>query len=477
MVGERVPTGVEGLDGLIGGGFQRGSLILMAGNPGTGKTTFGAQFICKGASELNEVGVYVSFAEDKKTFFYNVQNHLGRDCEKCRHKGKCRFLDLVTVKEEGVSTVLESILAEVEKAEAKRLVIDSFSAMTQALEKPIEARIILHTLIGKIVRQIGCTTLLVCEIPVGESRIGLGMEEFVADGVILLSSDELDGRLFRDLEIRKLRGTALPERKALFTLSGGFKVFQPFKVKPVEKPERFKPLPDPPTKFSTGSQVLDRILDGGYPKGSMVLVEVDEHVSTLQYHLIVSPACWNFIAKGRSVMVLPSTGVDHKIVKKRVMEGGFTEEELNRLVRVCTRIPIGTAKEPYLVKIGGGKMEEDYQHYVKIESRLMKETGQPLIHVIGADTLLAYYGLEAEMKTLNLHATRTREKGNLCIVILKPGYTELSKLMGAMADVHLKITREHGVLILYGVKPRTGLHVVEMDASKGYPLPQLAPII
>lgn len=65
MKGDRVPTGIEGLDPSIEGGFPRGSLILLAGNPGTGKTVFGAQFLYRGASVYGEPGVYVSFAESR----------------------------------------------------------------------------------------------------------------------------------------------------------------------------------------------------------------------------------------------------------------------------------------------------------------------------------------------------------------------------------------------------------------------------
>ena len=53
--------------------------------------------------------------------------------------------------------------------------------------------------------------------------MGLGMEELVADGVILFKADELDCWLFRDREIRKMRGTPLSERKVMFTFKGGFK--------------------------------------------------------------------------------------------------------------------------------------------------------------------------------------------------------------------------------------------------------------
>ena len=48
VVDERVPTGIDGLDPLIEGGFPKGSLVLLAGNPGTGKTIFSMQFLYRG---------------------------------------------------------------------------------------------------------------------------------------------------------------------------------------------------------------------------------------------------------------------------------------------------------------------------------------------------------------------------------------------------------------------------------------------
>ena len=57
---ERVKTGISTLDEILLGGFPRGSIILVAGGPGTGKTIFAAQFIHSGATKYNEKGVYVS---------------------------------------------------------------------------------------------------------------------------------------------------------------------------------------------------------------------------------------------------------------------------------------------------------------------------------------------------------------------------------------------------------------------------------
>jgi len=59
-VGEKVSTGVDGFDPLLEGGFPRGSVILVAGSPGTGKTVLSARFIVRGA-DVGEPGIYVSF--------------------------------------------------------------------------------------------------------------------------------------------------------------------------------------------------------------------------------------------------------------------------------------------------------------------------------------------------------------------------------------------------------------------------------
>ncbi len=202
---ERVPTGIGGLDTLIQGGFPRSSLILLAGHPGSGKTAMAGQFLYSGATQ-KEKGVYVSFAEGRKPFL-EFMNALGIDLATQEQLGNIKILDMVTVKEEGLSTVLEQVLGAIQSLKAQRLVIDSFSAMGQAFTREIEARIMLHTILSKIVRGMGCTTILTCEIPWGSERVGMGIEEFIADGIILVTSFVENFSIKRRLIIVKLRGT------------------------------------------------------------------------------------------------------------------------------------------------------------------------------------------------------------------------------------------------------------------------------
>ncbi|MEM2169416.1 MAG: ATPase domain-containing protein [Candidatus Bathyarchaeia archaeon] len=475
---DRVPTGISGLDEIAGGGFPKNSLIILAGNPGTGKTIFSAHFLYYGAANYGEKGVYVSFAESKEAFLKNMRG-LGLDFEKLEKEGKFRFLDMVTVRSEAVSTVLEAILKEVSGLGAKRLVIDSFSALAQAFREAHEVRVVLHTILSKVTRLLGCTTILIVEVPYGESRMGLGIEEFVADAIILLRrSDFRGGRIVRDLELLKMRGAPLYNTHMIFTLKDGFKAFPPTKAEQIERVSRFQPQPDTKEYFSTGSPDIDRMLEGGCLRGSMALIEItDAYVSELQYHCLVTPILWNFLAHGRGIIDIPSRGVDHNLVRMRMERGGFTKEEINSLLRVCVKECPGLKLEPYIVTLKGKSFSEDYMKYVEIEQELTERTGQPVLYILGTDTLIDFYGIKDTLSTLRTHATRLRETKGLSVMVLKPGYPRFAELIGAIADVHLRVTREYGTMIVYGIKPRTCLYALEMDVSKGYVLPKLTPII
>ncbi len=473
---QRISTGVDELDKIIGGGFPKGSLILIAGNPGTGKTVFSARFLYRGAVDYGENGVYVNFAESRETFYRNMRS-FGFDFEHLEKEGRFRYLGMLAVRESNVSSVLKLILEEINKVRAERLVIDSFSPLAQAFERPHYVRILIHTVLDRIVRKAGCTTLMVVEIPFGEKRTGLGIEEFVADGFMLFRTGRLEERLFRDISIRKMRGTILKEDEIGFTIDGGFKAFSSFEIKPIERKEKFKPLPDPPGMFSTGSEELDRLLGGGYPRGSTILLEIGKNVSTRQYHLILSPTAWNFLARKAGVIVLPSSGIDRNIVWKRAVESGLSKEMLKRNLRVCVFRSFATKREPCAIEFEGKDMNKDFEHYLEVATELGEKTGQPLLHIAGVDRLIAHYGMDDTIKILNLSAAMSREDGSLGIFLIKPSYPRASDILNTIVDVHLKIVREHGALLLYGLKPRTRLHFVEMDVSKGYPLPKLTPVL
>jgi len=202
---ERVRSGVEGLDRLVEGGFLRGDVILLAGNTGSGKTIFSTQFICKGATAHSEKGVFATFEEDAETLKRNMLG-FGFDLKKLEREGLIRVLDLEAIKGSGMSANIDFILNALREMNAKRLVIDSLTAFLSACQEKFEYRMLMH-LFYKILKKLGCTSIMTCSVPTGLDTLGLGIEEFIADSVITLESTVREGQLKTRFLIRKMRGT------------------------------------------------------------------------------------------------------------------------------------------------------------------------------------------------------------------------------------------------------------------------------
>jgi len=202
---ERVPTGIDGLDPLIEGGFLRGDVILVVGRSGSGKTIFSTQFIYNGAVQHGEKGVYATFEEDAKTLKRNMLK-FGFDLEKLEQEGKIKVIDLEGLKGEGLSANIDYILEALKEINGKRLVIDSLTAFLFGCSEKFEYRMFMH-LMYRMLKMHGYTTLLTCSVPTGVETLGLGVEESVADSLIILEN-VIDGlELKTRFIIRKMRGT------------------------------------------------------------------------------------------------------------------------------------------------------------------------------------------------------------------------------------------------------------------------------
>ncbi|UCH01943.1 MAG: AAA family ATPase [Candidatus Bathyarchaeota archaeon] len=203
---ERVPTGIEGFDDLIEKGLPIEGVFLVAGSPGAGKTTFAAQFIYEGATRFAEKGIYVCFAENRDSLLRNL-DRFGWNFNKLEIEGYISILDLFTTKEPGIQSNLNLILEKINEVGAKRLVIDSFTAFSMALTEPADVRFLIH-LLYRFLKKIGCTTVMISDMPWGSQRIGLGVEEFIVDGIILMQTKfDDEGMLRRSLRIIKMRST------------------------------------------------------------------------------------------------------------------------------------------------------------------------------------------------------------------------------------------------------------------------------
>ena len=238
-----------------------------------------------GATKCGEKGIYVSFAENRADYFRNMLG-LGMDMQSLEKKGLFKFLDIPTMTEAGMKNALEMIMEEVGKLGAKRLVVDPAVVILQDLG-PAKARRLLHTLFGKVVKSMGITTIIVGEIPFGESKSGFGVEEFIADGVIFLKSSEPGRPEKRELTIAKMRGVALGRSTFEYLIDEHYNG-----LALIAFPMRLGTEVASRERIGSGVESLDAMLHGGVYRDSITLVEGMAGIgkTTLCLHFLVAAA-------------------------------------------------------------------------------------------------------------------------------------------------------------------------------------------
>lgn len=199
----RIKTGIPGLDKLMQGGLVHGSVYLLTGGTGTGKTTFGLQYLWNGLVK-GETGVYVTLEEDPVDIREDAKS-FGWDFEKYEKKGICKIVYIDPVSTGNINT---AIMNHIKRLDASRLVIDSTAVMGMALEKESIVRRRVFSIINALKSHDGCTALILSEIPEDSKKLSrFGVEEFVVDGVVVLNYLGIGEEFNRSLMIRKMRRT------------------------------------------------------------------------------------------------------------------------------------------------------------------------------------------------------------------------------------------------------------------------------
>jgi len=196
----KIPSGVPGLDRLMGGGFEEGTVNLITGKTGTGKSIFCSQFIYDGVMKHKQKGIYITTEETAKNIRRQVKN-FGWDFETIEKKGWVKMLEFEPF---DVSTLTTKMQEMIDKTNAKRVVIDSVSMFELYLTNVFEIRKALFKVIQKI-REMDRIGLVVAEILEDSSSLSrFGVIEFMVDSIILLQYLGL-AKYKRSLMIRKMR--------------------------------------------------------------------------------------------------------------------------------------------------------------------------------------------------------------------------------------------------------------------------------
>jgi circadian clock protein KaiC len=200
----RAPTGVAGLDDMLGGGLPRTSATVVQGGTGTGKTMLGLQFLLEGARQ-GEPGIHFAL-EETANQLRRIAQVFGWDLRPLEERGLLTFRYVSPV-ELSTDRFLQQARDEVARLGARRAVLDSLTSM--ALGVPSERRFKeLVYAMTKHFRAAGVTITMNMEISdlLGSARLSGHGVSFAADNVIQLKYVEVDGHLERGISVLKARG-------------------------------------------------------------------------------------------------------------------------------------------------------------------------------------------------------------------------------------------------------------------------------
>jgi circadian clock protein KaiC len=269
MVGKS-PTGIHGLDEVTQGGLPQGRPTLLCGSAGCGKTLFAMTFLYNGIVEYNEPGVFLAFEEQPQDLIKNVGS-LKYDIERLIAEKKLAIdhveIERTKIAESGEYD-LEGLFIRlgfaIDSIGAKRVVVDTIETLFSGLENEQVLRSELRRLFEWL-KSKGVTAIITGER--GEGTLTrYGLEEYVADCVILLDNRVNDQLSTRRLRIVKYRGSAHGTNEYPFIIDE-----QGITVMPITSSGLSH---DASTeRMASGIPDLDLMLEGkGYYKGASVLV-------------------------------------------------------------------------------------------------------------------------------------------------------------------------------------------------------------
>lgn len=266
-------TGVPGLDTLLGGGLGEFSFNLIAGAPGSGKTTLAHQMMFNLATSERRALFFTVLGEPPLKMLRFQQQYSFFDLAKVGPA--IRYVNLADDLRHGdFSVVLERIMEEVENFSPSLVFVDSFRSVVQTARPGQEGVADLQYFIQELGTRMTsweATTFLIGEYVQAETEANPIMT--VADGVIAMAQTHERNSVVRKIRIVKMRGQAHLPGSHTFRITGdGLRIYpRMLPVLPRDLTDGAEVDADA-ARIGTGTPDLDALLNGGLPQGHVALV-------------------------------------------------------------------------------------------------------------------------------------------------------------------------------------------------------------
>jgi circadian clock protein KaiC len=346
----KLPTGIPSFDVIAKGGLPKNRTTLVSGTAGSGKTVFAMQFLAAGIRDVGETGVFVTFEESAADIRENMRS-FGWDLEQWERENKLAFVDAspdpdVEVIESGsfdLGALLARVQHAVKKVGATRVSVDSLGAVfSQFSDQSIVRRELFR--IASALKGMGVTAVLTAERTNDYGPVArFGVEEFIADNVMILRNVLEGESRRRTVEILKFRGTDHQKGEVPFTIipDGGVVVIPLSAIRLRQKSSD--------VRTSSGSADLDDMCGGGFFRDSVILVSGATGTGKT---LTVTQFLQGAAANGERCLLLAFEESREQLFRNAIGWGvDFDRMERDGLLRVVCDYPEVAGLEDWLISI------------------------------------------------------------------------------------------------------------------------------
>lgn len=416
--------------------------VLIRGLPGTGKTTL--------AFELFKIaggGMYVSTRVSQARLseqYPHVKSMIDRGKLVGIQVGpaKVRFEDARL----GTSTdIVEIVLKGAHKLRCPLIVLDSWDALAKELDE--KERLKAEKALVAMVETSDAKVVFVGE------DINHDTTSYLVDAVVDLYDAEHEGRRIRKMQWGKIRGTEIPDKFKLFTLAGGrFTMLEKGQTNLPEgfAAKSFNPLPHSPTHYSTGSEDLDTLLEGGLKRGTLTLIGIGNTVPSGFILPLTTMIRCNFLTQGGCCVSIPAGRVSPEKIGESTLHY-VSRETVESSLRIghYGKLP----QNQCYFKLDAASLERAGQALWRMVDEVKGASSRPCLIQIGLDAMEYVYQQDELTKYMvTTVLQKVQDPGDAMILTLRTAIDPMPQL-ATFSENFLKIDEVASSSLIHSVKP------------------------
>ncbi len=346
-------------------------------------------------------------------------------------------------------------------------IIDSFDAIIEAAQADPQR---LTSALTNLGRTLQSKIILIVE-GIEESPL-----DHIVDGIICVTKQLTEGRMWRSVQLIKLRGTPIDQGMRGFSLRGNrFSILHSYDSEQAMRISDFEVIPHTGGRFSSGIKVLDEIF-GGFRRGSTFFLDVSEGVPNEVVNTIVLSMIANFLRQESGVVIVPPNKLSFRRLKAAALRYGFVDQLNTRLrlfASAATSLGVSSAAgelgEPYYKTIAFRESSDLENAWSMVLEELRNQGCKDLLNVVGFGWLHSWLGPSELPRWATRIANDTATESNLAVTIGYSSTPVINQYLADLADIHVDLAVKEGVTIFNGINPPTPQYCIYTHLVEGKP--------